>query len=162
MNIHIICAQDNNGGIGKNNSLPWYISEDLINFKKITSNHTIVMGRKTWDSLPKKPLPNRRNIVLSSQYIEEVECYTSIESCIESLKKDHISDIFVIGGKMIYDSFFSNADVLHITFIDQIVDGIDTFFPISMDEIKKDYKMIQEISLAKNCIYTKWINLKED
>ena len=63
---------------------------------------------------------------------------------------------------MIYDSFFSNADVLHITFIDQIVDGIDTFFPISMDEIKKDYKMIQEISLAKNCIYTKWINLKED
>ena len=66
MNIHIIWAQDNNGGIGKDNKLPWHISEDLINFKKITSIHTIIMGRKTWDSLPKKPLPNRRNIVLSS------------------------------------------------------------------------------------------------
>ena len=162
MNIHIIWAQDNNGGIGKNNSLPWHISEDLINFKKITSNHTIVMGRKTWDSLPKKPLPNRRNIVLSSQYINEVECYTSIESCIKSLKKDNISDIFVIGGKMIYDSFFPDANILHITFIEQVVDGIDTFFTISMDEVKKNYKMIQETSLAKNCTYTKWTNLKED
>ena len=49
MNIHIIWAQDNNGGIGKDNKLPWHISEDLINFKKITSNNTIIMGRKTWD-----------------------------------------------------------------------------------------------------------------
>jgi len=157
MNIHIIWAQDNNGGIGKNNSLPWHISEDLINFKKITLNHTIIMGRKTWESLPKRPLPNRRNIVLSSNNIDNVECYSSINTCIESLKKDKISDIFVIGGKMIYDSFFNHANILHITFIDQSVKGINTFFPININKIKETYQIIEEYELAKNCIYTKWI-----
>ena len=56
MEIHLIWAQDNNGGIGLNGKLPWHISEDLKNFKKITSNSTIIMGRKTWESLPIKPL----------------------------------------------------------------------------------------------------------
>ena len=66
MEIHLIWAQDKNGGIGKDGKLPWHISEDLKNFKKITSNHPVIMGRKTWDSLPIKPLPNRRNIILSN------------------------------------------------------------------------------------------------
>ena len=65
MEIHLIWAQDYDGGIGKNGQLPWYIPEDLKNFKKITLDSTIIMGRKTWDSLPFKPLPNRRNIVIS-------------------------------------------------------------------------------------------------
>ena len=157
MNIHIIWAQDNNGGIGKNNSLPWHISEDLINFKKITLNHTIVMGRKTWDSLPKKPLPNRRNIVLSSKKIDDVECYPSIDLCIKSLKKDGISDTFIIGGEMIYNSFLSYADILHITYINQATDGIDTFFPVSIEKIKKTYQIIEKKRLAADCVYTKWI-----
>ena len=67
MEIHLIWAQDKNGGIGKNGKLPWHVSEDLQNFKKIILNTHIVMGRKTWDSLPKKPLPKRNNIVLSSK-----------------------------------------------------------------------------------------------
>ena len=157
MNIHIIWAQDNNGGIGKNNSLPWHISEDLINFKKLTLNNTILMGRKTWDSLPKKPLPNRQNIVLSSKKINGVESYTSISSCLEALKKNNISDLFVIGGQMIYDKFFPYADILHITSINQSIDGIDTFFPISMNKVRAIYQMIDEKNLAIDCIYTKWI-----
>ena len=64
MEIHIIWAQEKNGGIGKNGKLPWNIPEDLQNFKKITLGSTILMGRKTWDSLPFKPLPDRRNIIL--------------------------------------------------------------------------------------------------
>ena len=157
MNIHIIWAQDNNGGIGKNNSLPWHISEDLINFKKLTLNNTIIMGRKTWDSLPKRPLPNRQNIVLSSKKINGVKSYTSINSCLEALKKNNISDLFVIGGQMIYDEFFPYAHILHITFINQSVDGIDTFFPISMNKVRAAYQMIDEQNLAKSCVYTKWI-----
>ena len=157
MNIHIIWAQDINGGIGKNNSLPWHISEDLINFKKITLNNTILMGRKTWESLPKKPLPNRRNIVLSSKKIDNVECYNSINSCIESLKKDNVCDLFVIGGEMIYSSFLSYANTLHITFINKSVEGIDTYFPFDMNKIKNDYKIIEENLLVKDCTYTKWI-----
>jgi len=157
MNIHIIWAQDKKGGIGKNNSLPWHISEDLINFKKITSNHTIIMGRKTWDSLPKKPLPNRRNIVLSSKKMDEVECYSSTDSCLESLMGDNILDAFVIGGKMVYDSFFNYANILHITFIDELVDDIDIFFPINIEEIKKTYQMVKKTKLTDRCTYTKWV-----
>ena len=84
MIIHLIWAQEKDGGIGINNSLPWHISEDLKNFKKITLNKPIIMGRKTWDSLPFKPLPHRRNIVLSSLSMNEVECYTNLENCLES------------------------------------------------------------------------------
>ena len=64
MKIHLIWAQDEKGGIGKNGQLPWHIIEDLKNFKLLTKNSTIIMGRKTWDSLPIKPLPERENIVL--------------------------------------------------------------------------------------------------
>ena len=67
MEIHLIWAQDINSGIGKNGKLPWHISVDLKNFKKITLNSTVIMGRKTWESLPIKPFPNRENIVLSSK-----------------------------------------------------------------------------------------------
>ena len=79
MNIELIWAQDKNGGIGKGGKLPWHISEDLQNFKKITSGFPVVMGRKTWESLPLKPLPKRRNIVLSSQTIKDVEVYNSVD-----------------------------------------------------------------------------------
>ena len=157
MNIHIIWAQDNNGGIGKNNTLPWHISEDLINFKKITYNNTIIMGRKTWESLPKKPLPNRRNIVLTTKKINNIETYSTIDLCLRTLKDDGVIDIFVIGGKQIYNSFYNYANILHITFIDKIVDGIDTYFPVSMKEIKEIYQMVEKIELTKYCIYTKWI-----
>ena len=82
MEIHLIWAQDLNGGIGKKGKLPWHISEDLKNFKKITLNSTVIMGRKTWDSLPFKPLPKRRNIVLSSSDISNIEVYHNVEKCI--------------------------------------------------------------------------------
>ena len=90
MEIHLIWAQDFNGGIGKDGRLPWHISEDLKNFKQITLGSTIIMGRKTWDSLPFKPLPKRRNIVLSSSNISNIEVYHNIEDCIRTLKKESI------------------------------------------------------------------------
>ena len=156
MKIHLIWAQDNNGGIGKNNKLPWHIPEDLINFKKLTLNNPIIMGRKTWDSLPKKPLPKRRNIVLSSKKMADVESYTSVELCLESLKNDNLTNVFIIGGEMIYKSFFNYSHILHITFINTNTSGIDTFFPIKIDEIKKKYTQIDECPLTDQCIYTKW------
>ena len=111
MNIHIIWAQDNSGGIGKNNTLPWHISEDLINFKKITLNNTIIMGRKTWESLSEKPLPNRRNIVLTTKNINNTETYSTMDLCLKTLKDDGVVDIFVIGGKQIYNSFYNYANL---------------------------------------------------
>ena len=95
MEIHLIWAQDVKRGIGTNGKLPWHIPEDLKNFKKITSNATIIMGRKTWDSLPVKPLPNRRNIVLSKTKNLNIETFSSYESCLEKLKIIPISNMSV-------------------------------------------------------------------
>ena len=157
MKIHLIWAQDKNGGIGKNGKLPWYISEDLINFKKLTLNSTIIMGRKTWESLPKKPLPKRRNIVLSSNNIHNVECYNSINNCLQVLDSDQIQKIFIIGGSTIYKEFYNIAHELHITQIEEKTTGIDVMFPISMSKIKNKFVNIYKERIAINAIYSHWI-----
>ena len=147
MKIHLIWAQDQNGGIGKMGKLPWHIPEDLKNFQKLTVNSTIVMGRKTWISLPIKPLPKRRNVVLSSNPIDDVENYNSVEQCIETLYKDNIKKIFVIGGAQIYLNFIHRSDELHITLIDKKIEGIDTYFPISLLTIKSEFNKVKEYAL---------------
>ena len=155
MNIQLIWAQDLKGGIGINNKLPWHISEDLQNFKSLTVNSTIIMGRKTWDSLKVKPLPNRRNIVMSSNVIKDIECYSSIDTLLNEIK--NLSNIFVIGGSEIYKLFYPKSKELHISFVDKNIETIDTFFPISINQIKKEFKKISYIELTKDTVYTKWI-----
>ena len=158
MEIHLIWAQDSNGGIGKNGKLPWHISEDLKNFKKLTINSTIIMGRKTWDSLPIKPLPQRRNIVLSHSNQTNVETFQSYNACIDNLKKNKIEKVFVIGGRSIYNLFFNDATFLHITKINLLEPNIDEFFPISMEEINKNFNQISEKQISPEAIYTFWRN----
>ena len=157
MNIELIWAQDQNGGIGKDGKLPWYISEDLQNFKKITSGSPIVMGRKTWDSLPFKPLPNRRNIVLSSNQVDDVETYCSIGDCVKKLNNDSVDTVFIIGGESIYKAFYPRASALHLTIVDEAADGIDTFFPVSLNLIKESFVEIENTKLSEIANYTKWI-----
>ena len=157
MNIQLIWAQDTNAAIGKDGTLPWHYSEDLKNFKKLTSGHTIIMGRKTWDSLPIKPLPNRKNIVISSTKQTGVDSYKSIDVLygIPS-KKSIITEYFIIGGMSIYKHFYDYADTLHITFIDKSFDNTDTFFPIDLIQIKKDFKCIESDD-SGDLQFTKWI-----
>ena len=157
MQIHIIWAQDENGGIGKDGKLPWHISEDLKNFKKLTSGSTILMGRNTWESLPARPLPERRNIVLSRKEIPDVECYTSVEECIEKFDDDDTEKLFVIGGSTVYLNFIHRADELHITQVNEMTQGIDTYFPVTMLKIKKEFEKINETELSKKAIYTQWV-----
>jgi len=157
MQIHLIWAQDQNGGIGKDGKLPWHISEDLQNFKKLTLNSTILMGRNTWESLPIRPLLNRRNVVLSSKQFANVECYNSIEKCIEKLNGDGTENLFVIGGSKLYRNFIPLADKLHITLIDENTEGIDTYFPITMLKIKDEFEKTKETELSNKVIYTQWI-----
>ena len=156
MEIHLIWAQDCDGGIGKQGQLPWHISEDLKNFKKITLNSPIIMGRKTWESLPFKPLPNRRNIVLSSSKISNVEVYRSIDDCLTSLETELVSKVFIIGGAAIYKSFFSYASHLHITFVSIKSNSIDTFYPISMESIENLFIKTQDKQLSADATYTLW------
>ena len=140
MIIKLIWAQDSSGGIGINNKLPWHFSEDLQKFKSLTLNSTIVMGRKTWESLKIKPLPKRKNIVLSSKKINDVECYKSIEELMNSLNNE--SSFFVIGGAQIYKIFYPLAHELHISFINTTTPNINVFFPISISEIEKDFNNV--------------------
>ena len=156
MKIHLIWAQDYNGGIGINGQLPWHIPEDLINFKKITLDSTILMGRKTWDSLPFKPLPKRRNIVLSKNKINNVEVYHNVEKCIQNLEKELLPTIFIIGGSSIYKLFFNYATNLHITYIDKKSNNIDTFFPIDSNTIKEKFIKKNTTELSNNALYTYW------
>ena len=154
MNIHLIWAQEEDGGIGINNNLPWHITEDLKNFKTLTLNKPIIMGRKTWDSLPFKPLPKRQNIVLSSQSMNDVECYTSVENSLNGLANE--LDVFVIGGSRIYKAFYSYAHHLHITLVEGKTVGIDTYFPISLSVIKESFTLNDTIPLTDNAQYTHW------
>ena len=160
MKIHLIWAQDEHGGIGKNGKLPWHISEDLKNFKKLTLGSAIIMGRNTWESLPIRPLPERRNIVLSHQEIPDVECYTSVEECVEALDGDGTEKLFVIGGSTVYRNFIHRADELHITHVDESTEDIDTYFPVTMLKIQKEFEQIEEWALSDNAVYSHWVKSK--
>ena len=160
MEFHLIWGQDKNGGIGNNNSLPWHISSDLKNFKKLTLNSPIIMGRRTWESLKTKPLPKRRNIVLSTNQLKNVEYYNTINTCIQKLKKDNLNKVFIIGGAQVYKKFFPYADYLHITLIEKTINEIDTWFPISLQTIKIQFDKKEESNLNEIAIYTKWTRKK--
>lgn len=129
--ISLIAAISQNNSIGKDNTLPWNIPEDLKHFKDVTSGHIVLMGRNTWESIPEKfrPLSNRKNIVITSDkyYMVPtgVEVYSSIDEVLEKYKNQ---DVFVVGGASIYKQTIEKADKLFITEVQQFVDG-DTFFP---------------------------------
>ncbi len=112
----IIVAADEKNGIGSNNQLPWHISEDLKNFKRLTSGKVVLMGRKTWGSLPIKPLPNRINIVISnnSQFADTgAVVFHSLTTAIDYCEQ--FPEVYVIGGAAIYQQFFNLADNLFLT-----------------------------------------------
>lgn len=131
MSIKLICAISKNNVIGKENNLPWNIGDDLKRFKELTSNNIIVMGRKTYESIG-RPLPNRRNIVLSNDTnlkIENVEVVNSSQKVLDLYNKNKgEEDLYVIGGTYIYDLFLDNCEYLNITFIDKEFEG-DAYFP---------------------------------
>jgi len=157
MQIHMIWAQDKNGGIGKKGDLPWHISEDLQNFKKITLGHPVIMGLNTWISLPVKPLPRRRNIVLSPDHLDEVENYSSVETCLDALRAEGIPQVYIIGGAMIYAALYPHTDELHISIISEIVEDVDTNFPVKMTDIERAYNKVEEWRLSDVALYTRWI-----
>jgi dihydrofolate reductase len=127
--ITIIVAIAANGAIGKDNDLLWHIPGDLRRFKELTTGHCLLMGRNTWYSLPKRPLPNRQNIVLTDDPCECLEGCESAFSIEDSIQKcGEGKEIFVIGGGMIYKQFMSRADRLMITYVHKDFEA-DTFFP---------------------------------
>jgi dihydrofolate reductase len=130
MKLSIIVAIGKNNEIGKGNELLCRLPTDLKHFKEITSGHPVVMGRKTFDSLPKGPLPNRRNIVISRSKdlkIEGAEVYASLDHALIKLI-DEI-EVFIIGGAQIYAQALPVADRLYLTKIHAGFPEADAFFP---------------------------------
>lgn len=132
--ITLIVAKSRNGTIGKDNDLPWHLPADLKHFKDLTTGRTVVMGRKTYESILKrlgKPLPNRRNIVISRSMEstpEGFEVFHSLEDGLKAAEAD--AEVFIIGGTSLFKAALSQnlADRIELTEIHADIDG-DTFFP---------------------------------
>ena len=130
--IAAIVAVDNDWGIGYNNQLLENIPEDLKRFKELTTRHTVVMGTNTWKSLPKKPLPNRRNIILSrkKEVYPHDEYLRMTEKEFGYWLEDHPKEtVFIIGGARTYAEYLDICDVIYLTKIYKSHDNIDAYFP---------------------------------
>ena len=130
----MIVAVSKNNVIGKNNSLAWHLPDDMNYFSNMTQGHSVIMGRKNWESIPKKfrPLPNRKNIVITRNTdFNEDKCkvVNSLEDAIKASRDNDDEEIFIIGGGEIYKLGFDFIDKLYITEIKANVEG-DTFFPL--------------------------------
>lgn len=145
--IKLIAALSKNQKIGQNNQMPWHIPEDLEYFKRVTNGHPILMGRKTFESIG-RPLPNRRNIILTQNKAYKVEGIEVIHSFKEALSLcENLNEVFIIGGGEIYSLFLPYADELYLTLINQCVEG-DTNFP----DFKDQFKCIQSTPIKTNSI----------
>ncbi|MCL1934337.1 MAG: dihydrofolate reductase [Candidatus Azobacteroides sp.] len=130
MILSLIAVLGKNNEIGKDNRLLCRLPSDLKRFKAITSGHTVIMGRKTFESLPNGPLPNRRNIIISRNkalVVEGAEVYSSLDYAL--LKSGNETEVFITGGAQIYAQALPIADKLYITRIHAAFPEADTFFP---------------------------------
>lgn len=129
MKISLIVAVAEDRAIGDKGNLLWHLSSDLKRFKAITTGHTIIMGRKTYDSLPNGALPNRRNIIISRQLksLKDAEVYSDIDEALQATADEDI--VYIIGGGEIYKKTFPHAEELHLTLVHKSYPEADTRFP---------------------------------
>ena len=149
-NIKAIAAVSQNDVIGKKGDLPWRLPGELKWFKKITMGHVIVMGRKTWNSLP-NALPGRENWVLSRSNVEGegIQTFTEFNQ-IE--KQAGNRTVFIIGGGEIYSAFLSYCSELYLTEVQQTIIGGDAFFP----SYENDFQCVETLEENKDFILRKW------
>ena len=140
----IACISKDNRAIGYQNRLLYHLPSDMVRFRELTTGHTIVMGRKTFESLPNGALPHRRNIVVSKSLkeIDGGEVYPTLEEALRAAQGDTLSapkedtgitspeEIFIIGGESIYRQALPAARKLYLTIVDKEPEQADTFFPV--------------------------------
>lgn len=125
MKVALIAAVAKNRVIGRANDLPWRIPEDMKRFKRLTMGHTVLMGRRTFESL-RGPLPGRRMLVVSSSPVPGVESFRTPEEAMQAASREEW--VFVIGGAAMFGHFLERSDALYLTLVDQEPEG-DVFFP---------------------------------
>lgn len=129
MTLSIIVAIASDGAIGRANDLLWHLPADLKRFKELTTGHTILMGRKTFESLPRGPLPNRRNIIISRSLPAQpgAEVYPTIQQALEACASDE--EVFIIGGGEIYRQLLPNTEQIYLTRVQASFPDAEVFFP---------------------------------
>lgn len=149
----ILVAVSPEGIIGKDNTIPWHYSADLKRFKRLTTGNTIIMGRKTWESLPIKPLPNRRNIVITRSSIKGIECFQSIDDALQTCE----GDVWFIGGAGIYQEAMQKADIIDMTLVPDSVSGEDCIYFPTIDKswIEGDTNVLKDDPKLRHKIYTR-------
>lgn len=138
MKLALIAAIGRNRVIGKDGVLPWHIPQDLKRFKQLTTGYTVLMGRRTFESLG-KPLPRRRNVVVTSRPIPGVETFHSVNGALQVLAEEE--KVFVIGGARLYGRLLREADELYLTFVHLDVDG-DSYFPEYEEVIQNHFREV--------------------
>ena len=155
MRINIIAAVAKNRAIGYRNKLIYWLPNDLKRFKMLTTGHTVIMGRRTFESLPKGALPNRRNIVLSrtQDTFTGCDCYKSLEEALKHCSPEE--DIYIIGGASLYEQALSIADRLLLTEVNDVPEHADAYFPpyegwkaVKKEEHEKDDKHAYEYAFT--------------
>lgn len=140
--VHAIVAHASDRAIGFKGDIPWRLPEDMAHFKNVTMGHPIIMGRRTWESIPKRPLPGRLNMVVSRNpdYREDgANVYGSIEEAIASVESGEIP--FIIGGAEIYRQCISLCSRVYVTLVDTVVPEADAFFP---DLPPEEWEVVEE------------------
>jgi dihydrofolate reductase len=132
--IYMIWAMDRNSLIGRDNSMPWRIPAEMAYFRRNTSGHAVLMGRKTYESLSKKPLPNRHNVIITRDPQFKAEGCTVIHTVEEALRLARNETLFVMGGAEIYALLLPYADRLYVTHIDHEFEGDTYFSPLDWSE----------------------------
>lgn len=146
MKLVLIVAMAKDRSIGHNNSLLWHIPEDLKRFKALTTGHAIVMGRRTWESLPKGALPNRRNVVISRTITSLLgaEVYPSIDDALSALGSGEF--VYIIGGGDVYQQTISLAEEMHVTLVQAEYPDADTHFP---EFDWSDWDILEQYNMAE-------------
>lgn len=153
--ITLIAARARNGAIGKDNRIPWHIPEDLALFKRETLGGAIVMGRRTWESLPFKPLKDRLNIVVSRDTMLTEHVVPSVGDAIALAQSQGYFRIYGIGGQGIYEALLPLAHRLLITEVDTVVEDADAFFP----DVGEGWREVGRLELQLNPISCHLIEL---
>lgn len=144
MKINIIVSVSENWVIGKDNKLLWKLSSDLKRFKDLTTGYPVIMGQKTFESLPKGALPNRTNIVLTLDPNFTAPNIITVYNIADALEKSKdFNEVFIIGGGMVYKQFLDYADYVYLTMVHTIIDGDTTFpelLPDQWDQVDEEFK----------------------
>ncbi|MFN7002670.1 MAG: dihydrofolate reductase [Roseinatronobacter sp.] len=160
--LSLIVARARNGAIGRAGTIPWHAPEDLAFFQRETVGGAVIMGRKTWDSLPKRPLPRRLNIVVTRapRASEDDALFVPLDEALEAAHHAGHLRIYAIGGAAIYQAFLPLADRLLITDVDIDVSDADTFFP---DIADTDWHQSGSITLraeAPRCVVSEYLRAR--